>query len=125
MSALPRDSESTVMNDESDEARKRREDVARLRAAAGSTTPEAYKVSAPRTTANPMVGAGDSYNTLFGAYFAGSTGWRQHVATAFQLGAYGMAYIVLILMLNVAQCEWWYEPGMYSNGSETERVGGR
>jgi hypothetical protein len=113
------------MNDESDEARKRREDVARLRAAAGSTTPEAYKVRAPRTTVDPMAGAGESYSTLFGAYFAGSTGWRQHVATAMQLGSYGLAYLVLILMLNVAQCEWWYEPGMYSNGGETERVGGR
>ena len=113
------------MNEETDEARRRREDVARLRAAARSTTPEAYKVTAPKTTVDPMAGAGDSYSTLFGAYFAGSTGWRQHVATAMQLGAYGLAYIALILILNVAQCEWWYEPGMYSGRTESERVGGR
>jgi len=113
------------MTEETDEARKRREDVARLRAAARSTTPEAYKVRSPKPAADPIVGAGDSYSTLFGAYFAGSTGWRQHVATALQLGAYGIAYLILILMLNLAQCEWWYEPGMYSGGTESERVGGR
>ena len=115
------------MNDESDEARNRRKDeVARLRAAARSTTPEAYKVAkSQQTMVDPMAEAANSYSTLFGAYFAGATGWRQHVATAMQLGAYGLAYLVLILMLNVAQCEWWYEQGMYSEGGETERVGGR
>ena len=111
-------------NSMTDEER-RKADVARLRAAARATTPEAYRTPETRITANPMTEAGNSYNTLFGAYFAGSTGWRQHLATAMQLGAYGLAYLVLILLLNIAQCEWWYEPGMYSNPDRYGNVGGR
>jgi len=94
---------------------RRKDEVARLRAAARSTTPEAYKVAkSQQTMVDPMAEAANSYSTLFGAYFAGATHWRDHVATAMQLGAYGLAYIALILMLNLAQCSWWYESGMYS-----------
>ncbi len=103
---------------------RRKAEAARLRAAARSTTPEAYKVRTPRATADPMAGAGDSYSTLFGAYFAGSQGWRQHLATAMQLGAHGLAYVALVLLLNIAQCEWWYEPGMYG-GPDGGRAAGR
>ncbi|MBC6440529.1 MAG: hypothetical protein GDA49_09025 [Rhodospirillales bacterium] len=96
---------------------RRKAEVARLRAAERSTTPEAYNVkSKPQVTVDPMSGAGDSYGTLFGSCFAGSTSWRQHLATAMQLGTYGLAHIALIL--NVAQCEWWYEPGMYGGPPE-------
>lgn len=105
------------MDDDATDHDRRKAEAARLRAAARSTTPKAYRTKAPRPTADPMVGAGQSYNTLFGAYFAGSGNWRQHLATAMQLGAYGLAYVALILLLNVAQCEWWYEPGMYGGGA--------
>jgi hypothetical protein len=98
--------------------------AANLRAAARSTTPNAYQV--PRhQSANPMGQAQASYTTLFGAYFAGATSVRDHVITAAQLGAHGIAYVILILLLNLAQCEWWYEPGMYSGRTEAGRVGGR
>lgn len=102
----------------------RRSEAAGLRAAARSTTPEAYQVPR-RQTANPMEQAQASYTTLFGAYFAGATSVRDHVITAAQLGAHGIAYVVLILLLNLAQCEWWYEQGMYSGRTDAERVGGR
>jgi len=102
---------------------KRKAEVARLRAAARSTTPEAYKTPKRAQSVNPMEQAGASYNTLFGAYFAGATHWRDHLATAMQLGAYGLAYVALIIILNIAQCEWWYEPGMY--GGPQEHSSGR
>ena len=102
---------------------RRRAEAVRLRAAARSTTPEAYKVAkSQQTMVDPMAEAANSYSTLFGAYFAGATHWRDHVATAMQLGAYGLAYIALILMLNLAQCSWWYEPGMYS-AEHNETIG--
>ncbi len=94
---------------------RRKDEVARLRAAARATTPQAYKVKAPEAAVDPVAEAGNSYSTLFGAHFAHSKGWRQNLATAMQLGAYGLAYVALILLLNLAQCEWWFEPGMYSD----------
>ena len=33
--------------------------------------------------------------------------------------------ILLILVLNLAQCSWWYEPGMYSSGYEQKQRTGR
>ena len=104
-----------------DEAR-RREDIAQLRAAARSTVPEAYRVPEPKapaaeTSADPMAASRESYTTLFGVLTGGKS-IREGVATAIMLGANGIAWIVLIMLLNLAQCSWWYEPGMYSGDYE-------
>lgn len=112
------------MSDVDQDAR-RREEVARLRAAARSTTPEAYKVRPVyKPVTDPMAETKESYTTLFGA-FTKDRSPRDAISVACMLGANGLAYILLILVLNLAQCSWWYEPGMYNGGYEHETRSGR
>lgn len=111
------------MADDNDADARRRDEVARLRAAARSTTPEAYRVKVPpRAYVDTATQSGVS--TLFGAMTAGGSK-RDTIATTLALASHGIAYVILILLLNLAQCEWWYEPGMYSGSQEQGRVGGR
>lgn len=108
----------------SDDEARRREEIAQLRAAAGATTPEAYRVRpVDPPSGDPMNKARESYTSLFGA-MGGNKSIRDGIATALVLGANGIAYVVLILMLHLAQCSWWYEPGMYSD-PETQHTSGR
>jgi hypothetical protein len=103
--------------DAEERARKRRDEAERLRIAARSTTPKAYqtrRVERPTVSdVDTTVDARETYTNLLGAFTRGNT-WHSHVASAMMLGAYGLAYVLLIIVLNVAQCSWWYEPGMYS-----------
>lgn len=102
-----------------DEDARRREEVARLRAAARSTTPEAYKMRTVSRPTNPMAESKETYTSLFGALTRDRSP-REAISIACMLGANGLAYILLIIVLNLAQCSWWYEPGMYSSGYERE-----
>ena len=61
---------------------------------------------------------------VFGA-FTKDRSPRDAISVACMLGANGLAYILLILVLNLAQCSWWYEPGMYNGGYEHEYSIGR
>ena len=110
---------------QTDEAARRREQVAQLRAAARSTTPEAYRV---RPVAKPVEELSsetrETYTGLLGALTRDRSP-RDAVAIACMLGSNGLAYILLILVLNLAQCSWWYEPGMYSSGYEQKQRTGR
>jgi hypothetical protein len=110
---------------EMDEAARRREEVAQLRAAARSTTPEAYRVRpVAKPVTDPMAESKETYTTLFGV-FTKDRSPREAISIACMLGANGLAYILLILVLNLAQCSWWYEPGMYNSGYEHEQRIGR
>ena len=113
--------------DESEKLSKRREEARLLRQAARSTTPQAYqtrKVERPRTLdSDPTIAAQETYTNLFGSFTSGTT-WHSHVASGMMLGAQGPAYILLVIVLNLAQCSWWYEPGMYSDSDFTQ-VSGR
>jgi hypothetical protein len=103
--------------DASERARKRREEAISLRQAARSTTPNAYQTRrAAQATAGDVdtsVDVRETYTNLFGAFTSGQS-WREHVANAMALGAHAIAYVLLVIVLNIAQCSWWYEPGMYS-----------
>jgi len=110
---------------EMDEAARRREEVAQLRAAARSTTPEAYRVhSSPKPVAELVEETRQTYSNLLGALTKDRSP-RDAIAIACMLGSNGLAYILLILVLNLAQCSWWYEPGMYNGGYEHETRSGR
>jgi len=104
--------------DADERLRKRREEAERLRIAARATTPKAYQTrrsQAPTVSdVDATVDAQETYTNLFGAFTSGRT-WHSHVASAMALGANGLACVVLIIVLNLAQCSWWYEPGMYSD----------
>jgi hypothetical protein len=104
--------------DAEERARKRHEEAELLRKAARSTTPKAYQThrsSVPAVSdADTTVDTRETYTNLFGAFTSGQS-WHSHVASAMALGANGLAYVVLIVVLNLAQCSWWYEPGMYSD----------
>ena len=105
----------------------RRREAERLRVAARATTPSAYKqVERPAIADTSVVDTGvnarESYSSLFGS-FTGTRTVREHIATAMMLGAQGLAYIALIIVLNLAQCSWWYERGMYSDPDRVESVG--
>ena len=106
--------------------RKRREEADFLRRAARSTTPRAYqtrKAQKPKTfDHDPMIDAQETYTNLFGAFTSGTT-WQAHVANAMVLGAQMFACILLVIVLNVAQCSWWYEPGMYSDPDRVQSTG--
>jgi len=116
---------SEERNAMSDEAERRREEVARLRAAARATTPEAYKVRPlPKPAGDPMNDARETYTGLFGALTRDRSP-REAISIACMLGANGLAYLLLILVLNVAQCSWWYEPGMYSSGYDSRSTTAR
>lgn len=108
-----------------DEDARRREQIANLRAAAGSTTPEAYRVRpSPRPVAELVEETRSTYSNLLGALTKDRSP-RDAIAIACMLGCNGLAYVLLILVLNLAQCSWWYEPGMYSSGFEREQRIGR
>ena len=111
---------------ESEKVRKRREEAAMLRRAARSTTPRAYqtrRVERPATfDHDPTIDAQETYTNLFGAFTSG-THWREHVANAMVLGAQLFAYLLLVLVLNIAQCSWWYERGMYSDPDRIQTPG--
>lgn len=118
-----------MADDNSAEARfeARRREAERLRVAARSTTPNAYKQTErpaiPDTdVVDTSVNAGESYSSLFGS-FTGSRSIREHISTAMMLGAQGLAYIGLVAVLSLAQCSWWYERGMYSDPDRIESVG--
>ena len=103
----------------SDDEDRRREEVERLRAAARATTPEAYRVRpVARPAGDPMIDARETSTGLFGALTRDRSP-REAISIACMLGANGLAYLLLILGLNVAQCSWWYEPGMYSSGYDS------
>lgn len=107
------------MSDVDQDAR-RREEVARLRAAARSTTPEAYKVRPVYKPVEELASeTRETYSGLLGALTKDRSP-RDAVAIACMLGSNGLAYILLILVLNLAQCSWWYEPGMYNGGYEQQ-----
>ncbi len=108
------------MTESDDRDARRREDVARLRAAARSTTPEAYKVRPVARPAEPDNTGRSGVSSLFGAMTAGGS-TRDTIATTMALGAQGIAYILLIVLLNLAQCSWWYEPGMYTDPEHAEK----
>lgn len=118
-----------MADDNSAEARfeARRREAERLRIAARATTPSAYRQTErpaiPDTAVvDTSVNAGESYSSLFGS-FTGTRSTREHIATAMMLGAQGLAYIALIVVLNLAQCSLWYEPGMYSDPDRIDSVG--
>jgi len=104
--------------DADERARKRHEEAELLRMAARSTTPKAYqtrRIEQPTVSdVDTNVDARETYTNLFGAFTSGRS-WHGHVASAMALGANGLACVVLIVLLNLAQCSWWYEPGMYSD----------
>lgn len=105
----------------------RRREAERLRVAARAMTPNAYKTTErpaiPDTdVVDTSVSAGESYSSLFGS-FTGSRTIREHIATAMMLGAQGLAYVGLVVVLSLAQCSWWYERGMYSDPDRIESTG--
>ncbi len=114
------------MVDQSEKMRKRQAEAARLRQAARSTTPQAYqtrKVATPTAPDyDPNIDTRETYTNLFGAFTSG-TSRREHIANAMVLGANGLAYILLIIVLNLAQCSLWYEPGMYSDPDHVQSTG--
>lgn len=106
---------------EMDEDARRRQQIADLRAAAGSTTPEAYRVRpSPKPVAELVEETRVTYSSVLGALTKDRSP-REAISIACMLGCNGLAYILLILVLNLAQCSWWYEPGMYSSGYDREQ----
>lgn len=112
--------------DDNERLRKRREEGERLRQAARSTTPTAYQTRRTQRThlsdIDPTIDTKETYTNLFGAFTQGTT-WQAHVASAVMLGAQGLACVALVIVLNIAQCSWWYEPGMYSDPDRIQTPG--
>ena len=114
------------MVDQSEKLRKRQAEAARLRIAARATTPQAYqtrKIAQPTALdQDQTIDTKETYTNLFGSFTGGNT-WQSHVASAMMLGAQGLAYVLLIIVLNLAQCSLWYEPGMYSDPDRIQSSG--
>jgi len=110
--------------DANERAQKRREESERLRKAARSTTPEAYQTRRVQRTddVDRSVDLSQTHTSMFGEFSAGET-WQSKIASATMLGSYGLAYVLLIIVLNLAQCSWWYEPGMYSDPDYVQSQG--
>ncbi len=113
--------------DGSEKARRRREEAARLRQVANSAAPRAYQDPKKEALKLEDLDPNDNNNKgmdnttfgnvvdLYGA-FTQDDSWRTRpISTAVSMSSYALAYILLLIVLSVAQCSWWYEPGMYSD----------
>jgi len=100
----------------SDRAQTHREEAERLRQAARSTTPQAYQTRRVKRSddVDRTIDISQTHTNIFGEFAPGES-LQSKIASATMLGAPGLAYILIIILLNLAQCSWWYEPGMYSD----------